>query len=86
MKAEAFKQPGKQLCSSLTRPAHLPNPTCCACLHVLPQVPAPTVGAPDHHVADVCIRRRVGAAPPLEVGPPGWVRQEHGCVTDVCAR
>ncbi|KAI7839256.1 hypothetical protein COHA_006954 [Chlorella ohadii] len=31
------------------------------------KVPAPTVGAPDHHVADVCIRRRVGAAAPLEV-------------------
>lgn len=31
------------------------------------QVPAPTVGAPDHHVAVVCIRRRVGAATPLEL-------------------
>ncbi|PRW56451.1 GTP-binding 1 [Chlorella sorokiniana] len=31
------------------------------------KVPAPTVGAPDHHVADVCIRRRVGAAAALEV-------------------
>lgn len=30
-------------------------------------VPAPTVGAPDHHVAVVCIRRRVGAATPLEL-------------------
>ena len=39
-----------------------------ACRARLPQVPAPTVGEPDHHVADVCIRRRVGAASgPLEV-------------------
>ena len=51
-------------------PTHLP-----ACLpslpppghHHHPQVAAPSVGAPDMSVADVCIRRRVGSAPPLEV-------------------
>ncbi|EFN58066.1 hypothetical protein CHLNCDRAFT_57128 [Chlorella variabilis] len=31
------------------------------------KVAAPSVGAPDMSVADVCIRRRVGSAPPLEV-------------------
>ena len=31
------------------------------------QVPALTVGVPDMHVADVCIRRRLGGGSPLEV-------------------
>lgn len=49
------------------------------------QVPPPTVGAPDHHVAVVCIRRRVGAATPLElrVGIVGNV--DSGKTTMVCS-
>lgn len=65
------------LCPAHRRPWHAPGPAshCLgACPPAVParllQVPAPTVGEPDHHVADVCIRRRVGAASgPLEVRP-----------------
>ena len=43
------------------------------------------MGAPDHHVAVVCIRRRVGAATPLElrVGIVGNV--DSGKTTMVCS-
>lgn len=51
----------------------------CLALPAVLQVPAPTVGAPDHHVADVCIRRRVGAAAPLEVRPAGQAAARWFC-------